>query len=139
MISLLIESLPLAFLFFNCAIPLDTLSSVKGEHSVIFFLIYVGFVAFNKLFLTVAFFSTLKRLEKCSIHCLDSIASTELDLTFPLRFFRCCQNCFGLFVKVSSFYIVFFPLLFLDLDCIFVLLLNFLIVVNDVYVFRIFL
>ena len=139
-IALLIESLPLAFLFFNCAILLDTSSAVKGESNVEFSLTHLEFVAFNNLLLTVVFSSTLKSLEKCSIHCLGGIASTELGLSFPLRFFRCCQSCFGVFVTVFSFFILFyFPLLFLDLDCIFVLLPNFLIVVNNVYSFRIFL
>ena len=138
-ISLLIESLLLAFLFFNCAIPLDTSSAVKGESSVEFSLIHLEIVAFKKLFLTAVFSSTLKSLEKCSIHCLGGIASTELGIKFPLRVFRCSQNCFGLFVKVSNFFVIFFPLPFFGLGCIFVLLPNFLVVVYDVYVFRIFL
>ena len=50
-ILLLTESLPLAFLFFNCAIPLGTFSSaIKGESSVEFSLSHLGFVVFNKLF-----------------------------------------------------------------------------------------
>ena len=49
-ISLLIESWPLAFLFFNCAIPLDTLSAEKGESSVKFSLTNLGFGAFCNLF-----------------------------------------------------------------------------------------
>ena len=69
--------------------------------------LHTGFVAFNKLFLTVVFSSTLKSLEKCSVYCLGGIASTELYLSFPLRVFRCCQNCFGLFVKVFKFSILF--------------------------------
>ena len=74
------------------------------------------------------------------LHCLGRIASTELDLSFSLRVFICCQNCFGLFVKVSSFFNILFAFhfCFLDLGCIFVLLLKILILVNDVYVFQIF-
>ena len=50
------------------------------------------------MFLTVVFSSTLKSLEKCSIHWLGEIVSTE---------WWCCQKCFGLFVKVSTFFILF--------------------------------
>ena len=96
-------------MFFNCAIPLDTSSAVKGKFSVEFSFIHLWFVAFNKLFLTVVFSSAYKCFGKCSIPCLGGISSTELDLNFPLRIFRCCQNCFGLFAKVSSFIHYFLP------------------------------
>ena len=51
----------------------------------------------------------------------------------------CLPGCGMLIYKMSFFYIICFPLLFLDLYCIFVLPPNLLILVNDVYVFRIFL
>ena len=87
-ISLFIELLPLGFLFFNCAIPLDTSSVVNGKFSAEFSLIHLWFVAFNELFLTVVFSSPYKSFEKCSIPCLGGISSTELDLNFPLRVFN---------------------------------------------------
>ena len=63
-------------------------------------------------------FLNIKNLQKCLIHCLGVIASTELDFSLPLRVLRCCQKCFGLFVKVSIFFILFsFHFCFLDLGC----------------------
>ena len=59
--SLLIKSLPLAFLFFKCALPIGASSAVTNESKsgVKCFLIDIGFVAFNKFFLTIKVFSAL--------------------------------------------------------------------------------
>ena len=83
----------------------------------------------------------LSGLSLSILHCLGRIASTELDLSFSLRVFICCQNCFVLFVKVSSFFNILFAFhfCFLDLGCVFVLLPKILILFNDVYVFQTFL
>ena len=101
-------------------------SAVKGESTVEFSLTHLGFVAFKKLFLTVVFSTALKSLEKSSIHCLGGIASTELDLSFPLRVFNVTKTVLDYLLRFLVFFI-------------FVLLPNFLVVVNDVYVFWIFL
>ena len=90
--------------------------------------------------LMIAIPLNLSGLSPHTLHCLGQIASTELVLRFPLRVFRCCQNCFGLFVNVFSFFILFpFHFCFLEISCVFVLLLKILILVNDFYVFQIFL
>ena len=97
-ISLLLESWPLALLFFNCFIPLEISSAVSGESNNG----STPLIMCSVEELSSWVFSEWKSLEKCSIQMFGEIALRVLELTLPFGDFRCDQKRFGLSVNDSN-------------------------------------
>ena len=102
-ISLLIESSPLALLFLSFFIPFEISSAVNCEINTL----WLSFIK-SKLGIGSGFFSSIffdsKSSERCSTHLFGETAFRVSDFSVPLNDFRCDQNCFGLSTRDSNLF-----------------------------------
>ena len=102
-ISLLMESFPLAFLSFSSLIPFEIISIVNGKSRIASCFLLEGILLLpSSLFLS--FSLTLNKLGKRSTHFFGGIESTwfELLFAFPLSLLIYCQKSLGLLDKLSN-------------------------------------
>ena len=102
-ISLLMESFPLAFLSFSSLIPFEIISIVNGKSRIASCFLLEGILLLpSSLFLS--FSLTLNKLGKRSTHFFGGIESTwfELLFAFPLSLLIYCQKSLGLLDKHSN-------------------------------------
>ena len=122
-ISLLMESFPLAFLSFSSLILFEISSIVNGESRIVSCLLSEGILMLHSS-LFLSFSLTLNKLEKCSTHFFGGIESTWFGLlfVFPLSFLICCQNSLGSLDKFFNILMLsIFPRLFDNFNDVFVL------------------
>ena len=93
-ISLLIESSPLALLFLSFFIPFEISSAVNCEINTLWLSFIKSRLGRGSGFLPSMFFDS-KILEKCSTHLFGEMAFRVSDFSVPLSGFRCDQNYFG--------------------------------------------
>ena len=102
-ISLFIESSPLALLFLSFFIPFEISSAVNCEIYTLWLSFIKSRLGIGSGFFTSIFFDS-KILEKCSTHLFGKIAFKVSNFSIPLSDFRCDQNCFGLSTRDSNLF-----------------------------------
>ena len=102
-ISLLIESSPLALLFLSLFIPFEISSAVNYEIDTLWLSFIKSRLGIGSGFFPSIFFDS-KISEKCSTHLFGEMAFRVSDISIPLNDIRRDQNCFGLSTRDSNLF-----------------------------------
>ena len=108
-ISLLIESSPLALLFLSFFIPFEISSPVNCEINTPWLSFIKSRLGRGSGFLPSMLFDS-KILEKCSTHLFGEMAFRVSDFSIPLSDFRCDQNCLSCPLETLTFLCDQFPI-----------------------------